>query len=87
MTQRTLVSVASYVHKLAEDHKITDYRDGISRMAVAITGLADDAVELDDVEQLMVNLKRKGVLTKSEILHLQARYFREQRNAGKKLRA
>lgn len=85
MPQRSVVSVARYVHKLAEDHKITDCRDGISRMAAAITGLADDAVELDDVEQLMVNLKRKGVLTKSEILNLQGRYFREQRNARKKL--
>ncbi|KYQ99242.1 Uncharacterised protein [Serratia plymuthica] len=80
MPQGTAVSVASYVHKLAEDHKITTYRDGMSRMAVAITALADDAVELDDVEQLLVNLKRKGVLTKSEILELQGRYFREQRN-------
>ncbi|CAI1753506.1 Uncharacterised protein [Serratia proteamaculans] len=79
MTQRALVSVAGYVHKLAEDHNITAYRDGMSRMAVAITGLADDAVELDDVEQLMVNLRRKGVLTKSEILELQGRYFREKR--------
>ncbi|CAI1100538.1 Uncharacterised protein [Serratia quinivorans] len=85
MPQRSVVSVARYVHKLAEDHKITDCRDGISRMAAAITGLADDAVELDDVEQLMVNLKRKGVLTKSEILNLQGRYFREKRNAQKKL--
>ncbi|ANS40990.1 hypothetical protein [Serratia inhibens] len=87
MTQRTVVSVASYVHKLANDHDITDYRDGMSRMAVAITRLAGDAVELDDVEQLLVNLKRKGVLTKSEILELQGRYFREQRNARKKFRA
>lgn len=85
MPQRSLVSVARYVHKLAKDHEITDYRDGISRMAVAITCLADDTVELDDVEQLMVNLKRKGVLTKSEILSLQGRYFLEQRNARKKL--
>lgn len=85
MTQRAIVSVASYVHQLAKDHEITHSRDGMSRMAVAITGLADDAVELDDVEQLLVNLKRKGVLTKPEILSLQARYFCEQRNARKKL--
>ncbi|CAI1782245.1 Uncharacterised protein [Serratia ficaria] len=85
MTQRAIVSVASYVHQLAKDHEITHSRDGMSRMAVAITGLADDAVELDEVEQLLVNLKRKGVLTKPEILSLQARYFREQRNARKKL--
>ncbi|ATO34946.1 hypothetical protein DZA65_03916 [Dickeya dianthicola] len=80
MTQQAIVNVASYVRKLAEDHKVTDNRDGVSRMAVAITGLADDVVELDNVEQLLVNLKRKGVLTESEIFNLQDRYLREQRN-------
>ncbi|ALD44260.1 hypothetical protein SMQE32_46520 [Serratia marcescens] len=87
MTQRAIVSVANYVHQLAKDHEITHSRDGMSRMAVAITGLADDAVELDEVEQLLVNLKRKGILTKSEILSLQGRYFREQRAVRKKFKA
>lgn len=31
----------------------------MSRVAVTITALADDSVELDNVEQLLVNLKRK----------------------------
>jgi hypothetical protein len=87
MTQRTPVRVANYIYKLAEDHMSTDYRDDLSRMAVAITGLADDVVELDDVEQLMVNLKRKGVLTKSEILNLHGRYLLEQRDTRKASRA
>lgn len=58
---------------------MTANRDDMSRMAVSITGLIDDSVELDNVEQLLVNLKKKGVLSKSEILESQGRYFREQR--------
>jgi len=48
-------------------------------MAMAITRLAGDTVILDNVEQLLVNLKRKGVLTKAETLSLQADYLKEKR--------
>jgi hypothetical protein len=34
---------------------------------------------LDGIEQLLVNLKRKGILSKSEILVLQGRYLQERR--------
>lgn len=87
MTQKTLVSVASYVQRLAKDNNVTAYRDGMSRIAVTITTLADDSVELDNVEQLLVNLKKKGVLSKAEILQLQGRYFREQKHLHKKATA
>ena len=40
---------------------------------------AGDVVELDGIEQLLVNLKKKGVLSKSEILVLQGRYLQERR--------
>lgn len=79
MTQTAAVSVASQVRKLAKDNKVTAGRDGMSRMAASITRLAGDIVELDNIEQLLVNLKRKGVLSKSEILALQGRYLQERR--------
>jgi len=79
MTQKAAVSVASEVRKLAKDNKVTARRDGMSRMAVGITRLSGDVVELDGIEQLLVNLKRKGVLSKSEILALQGRYLQERR--------
>jgi len=79
MTQKAAVSVASEVRKLAKDNKVTASRDGMSRMAVGITRLSGDVVELDGIEQLLVNLKRKGVLSKSEILALQGRYLQERR--------
>ncbi|EAT2183564.1 hypothetical protein EZ281_05425 [Salmonella enterica] len=87
MTQRTHVSVASYIRQLAKANNVTANRDGMSRIAATITALADDAVELDNVEQLLVNLKKKGILSKSEILQLQGRYFREQRHFHKKVTA
>ena len=79
MTRIAAVSVASQIRTLAKDHKVTAERDGMSRMAVSITRLAGDIVELDGIEQLLVNLKKKGVLSKSEILALQGRYLQERR--------
>ncbi|HBV9247660.1 hypothetical protein PGN95_18110 [Klebsiella aerogenes] len=79
MTQRTYVRVADYIRQLARDNNVTANRDGMSRMAVTITALAGDSVELDNIEQLLVNLKKKGVLSKSEILQLQGLYSREQK--------
>lgn len=87
MTITAAVSVASQVRKLAKAHKVTAECDGMSRMAVTITRLAGDLVELDSVEQLLVNLKKKGVLSKTETLALQGRYLQEKRRSKKKLSA
>ncbi|VVP67904.1 hypothetical protein PS918_00649 [Pseudomonas fluorescens] len=83
MTPSADVSVASQIRRLARDNKVTAEADGMSRMAVTITRLAGDAVELDGIEQLLVNLKRKGVLSKSQILTLQGRYLQEKRCSEK----
>ncbi|KMT52405.1 hypothetical protein [Pseudomonas fildesensis] len=87
MTKTTDDSVAGKVRRLAKAHHVTAERDVVSRMAVAITGLAGDVVELDGVEQLLVNLKRKGILSKSETLALQGSYLQEKRRSKKKLSA
>lgn len=79
MQQKTPTSVASYIYQLAKKHNVTATRDNISNMATAITALSADAIELDNVEQLLVNLQKKGVLTKAELLQLEGRYLREQR--------
>jgi hypothetical protein len=79
MSETASVSVASQVRKLAKEHKVSADPDGMSRMAVIITRMAGDVVVLDSVEQLLVNLKKKGVLSKSETLALQGRYLQERR--------
>ncbi|MCU1739118.1 MULTISPECIES: hypothetical protein [Pseudomonas] len=91
MTKPATTSAASEVRKLARAHKVTAKRDGISWMASTITRLSGDTVVLDSIEQLLVNLKRKGVMSTSEILALQVRYLQEKSapktTAKKKLRA
>ncbi|MET3459126.1 MULTISPECIES: hypothetical protein [Pseudomonas] len=84
MTQTATASVATQVRKLAKAHNVTAELDGMSRMAATITRLAGDVVELDGIEQLLVNLKRKGVLSKSQILTLQGEYLQEKRRAKKR---
>lgn len=91
MTQSATKSVASEVRQLARVHKVTAKRDSVSRMATCITSLSGDTIALDAVEQLLVNLKRKGVMSTSDLLAMQLRYLREKNatkaKAKKKLKA
>ncbi|POA48987.1 hypothetical protein C1893_08710 [Pseudomonas sp. MPR-ANC1] len=87
MPESTTDSVANEVRQLAQEHKVTADRDSLSCMAVTITRLAGDVVELDGIEQLLVNLKRKGILSKTEIMALQGRYLQEKRRCKKQLSA
>lgn len=84
MTTQATKSVASQVRKLARAHKVTAKRDGVSRMATSITSLSGDTVILDTVEQLLVNLKRQGVMSISEILMMQVRYLQEKNTVQQK---
>ncbi|EMQ2088346.1 hypothetical protein ABWR82_004145 [Salmonella enterica subsp. enterica] len=79
MPQKTPISVASYIYQLAKKHNITAIRDNVSNIAITITALSGDDIKLDDVEQLLVNLKRKGFLTKAEMMQLEGRYLREKK--------
>ncbi|QHG65980.1 hypothetical protein [Pseudomonas putida] len=87
MTRSSDISVATEVRKLAKMHNVTAERDGVSGMAVTISRLAGDIINLDVIEQLLVNLKRKGVLSKVEIMALQGRYLAEKRRTRKPVRA
>lgn len=84
MTKPATQSVATEVRKLAKAHKVTAKRDGFSRMAACITSLSGDSVVLDTVEQLLVNLKRKGVMSTSDLLAMQVRYLTEKKTDKRK---
>lgn len=70
-------SVAVEARRLAEAHGVCALRDDVSRMASALTSLSGDDVVLDEVEQLLVNLCRAGVLSTTKMLDLQVRYLKE----------
>lgn len=77
MTKQSTGSVANEVRQLARAHKVTAERDSVSLMASRITALSGDSVVLDTIEQLLVNLKRKGVVSTSDLLAMQVRYLKE----------
>lgn len=79
MPQKTPTCVASYIYQLAKAHNVTGARDTLSHVATAITTLSGDDIKLDEIEQMLVKLKRKGVLTKAEILHLHGHYLCEKK--------
>jgi len=58
---------------VAKAHNITTEPDSMSCMAITITRLAGDKVELDSIERMLVNLKKRGVLSKAKTRALQKR--------------
>lgn len=79
MPQKTPTCVASYISQLAKEHNVAAARDTLSHVATAITALSGDDIRLDEIEQMLVKLKRKGVLSKAEILQLHERYLCEKK--------
>ena len=77
MTQARDASIKSQVLELAKQHGVTGEKDRFSDLATTITRMSGDAVTLDDIERMLVSLKKKGILTKRQILELEARYLNE----------
>lgn len=71
--------VEEYVRQLAEQSGITSERDSISKMAQAVTELAGDDIVISEVETLIANLHRAGIISKSEGITLIGRYLAEKR--------
>ena len=68
---------AGFVRDLARRHGVTYRKTKADAPADAITCVADDDVRLDEIEGLMIALRRTGVLTADNFVPLQVRYLRE----------
>jgi hypothetical protein len=73
----TKPTVADQIRALAESHNVTYQELGLDRWANKVTALAGDKVELDDIEELLIALKRNGVLTNEQMTQFQIAYLRE----------
>lgn len=80
MSERTESATAARIRKMARDHQVAYVRTQRDMLAHHVTRLAGDDVELDEIEQLLVALQRSGVLTRVEMVQLQAAYLREARS-------
>lgn len=68
-------NVEEYVRALSAAHGVTPAMDAYDRMAQVLTSLGGDDVKLDEVERLLVGLKRKGVIQGAEMVLLQSEYL------------
>jgi hypothetical protein len=81
MAVRTEANAATTIRVMAKQHRVAYSRTSIDHLAHHMTRLAGDAIELDEIEQLLVALQRAGHLSRSEAVRLQARYLREAKRA------
>jgi hypothetical protein len=77
MTVRSETDTAKAVRLMARQYHVFYSHTSTDRLAHHMTRLAGDAVELDEIEQLIVALQRAGHLTRKDAVHLTARYRRE----------
>lgn len=79
MAVRHQMSTAAVIRQMVETHHVAYVRTHRDVLAHHITRLAGDAVELDEVEQMLIALQRAGHVSRVELVRLQARYLREAR--------
>lgn len=68
---------ATLIRRMVEQHHVTYVSTRNDVLAHHFTRLADNDVELDEVEQMLVALQRAGHLDRAELVRLQASYLRE----------
>jgi len=72
-----VIGLEKYITDLAKKHDVTYVRTFYDELADTITRLSDDEVEQDDIQRLLITLKRKGVLSGKDSLSLLVNYLRE----------
>ncbi len=73
-----LQKTAAEILSLAEKYGVTTYTPtATDTWAQHITRLADDDIELDAIELLLIELQRTGHISRPEALNLQVNYLRE----------
>jgi hypothetical protein len=70
-------AAAARIRKMAREYRVAYVRTERDMLTHHITRLAGDDVELDEIEQLLIALRRSGYLSRAEMIQLQANYLRE----------
>ena len=70
-------STAGYIRGLAAQHHVTYAPTQSDLLAHHMTRLADDAVQLDEIECMLFALHRAGHLDRRQLVRLQVKYLRE----------
>lgn len=73
--------VANYVLNFAHYHKVSYSYNSMDQWADSVTRLAGDDVKHDNIEDLLVALKRAGKLSKKDVAMLAVNYLRERKQS------
>ena len=76
------VRVAQFVAELARKNGISYQRTGLDSWAETVTRLSGDEVRLDATQNLLVALKRAGVLNGYQMSRLSVNHLRELKGVG-----
>ncbi len=76
---QTESAIAARIRKMAQENDVAYVLTPRDLLAHHITRLAGDDVHLDEIEQLLIALQRRGCLSRVEMVQLQAAYLREAR--------
>ncbi len=70
-------NIDEWVRKTAKELNISNEPDRLGRMALKITSLAGDDLVISTTETLIMNLHKKGHLSKDDALSLVSNHMRE----------
>jgi predicted AAA+ superfamily ATPase len=70
----------AFIEALARRHGVAYTRTGSSALAQVITRLADDEAKPDEIEKLVIALRRSNIIDGSTMVTLLGRYFDETRS-------
>jgi len=71
------MQTATHIRLLARQNRVVASQGPDDALAEHMTRLADDVLQPDEIEKLLVALQRAGHLTRREMIRLQAKYLRE----------
>ena len=70
-------SIEAYIRGLAAQHHVSYVQTQSDLLAQHMTRLADDAIEPDEIECMLLALHRAGHLDRRQLVSLQVKYLRE----------
>nr|WP_181375533.1 hypothetical protein [Polaromonas sp. E3S]AWD72047.1 hypothetical protein pE3SP1_p012 [Polaromonas sp. E3S] len=72
-----IAGLSTFITDLAKQHGVVYVKTGSSALAEVITGLADDEVKPDEIERLIIALRRANVIDGQTMVKLLGSYLDE----------
>lgn len=75
--------ISGFIRSLAQSNGVNDTPSRLDRISRVVTRLAGDDVTPDEIEGMLINLSRRGLIEGSDMVKLHSRYLDEiSANAG-----